>query len=547
MSDTFFTFFARILLAAFFGVTLAAAPVVQPAYPIFGILEFDPDLPDKQIPEGVDFSLIGSTRLIYSGSGALSAIRDARRPLGGGPPVIVYMGGFTTNPGGATAIEKGYRRATAMVDVTVLAAAVDASSDELRVAVPADRELAIKASTADLTDPHDFKKFCFWIRVNDELMQVKAVDAATGVLQVMRGFESKPAAHATGAKVLTPVFVGNRNDLGALRHSNSWPGGPDYLRYALDPHSATAQDYKADVITELMKTGYDGAWLDTFQGYRLYNLCDALGRPVQHYYDFTSGRRYEPATYFAALQDYIRGVRERVRKSTGRNPLLVANNVAGSYEFGGKSLFRTPEHPDLLDGYCFEDSYIGIAGREGKRGGKVLMAPVGPERWIRNLTNQSDAANSGLRAYNMIAMAGYVAAYLNPKMPDYDRLIRFGYGSFLLTVTKERTTVFGLPLLLTKVDGKTAFLPWPEMLFAPIGDPVDGTFDVKRKAPGGDYYQRRFTNGIVYVNPPGAKPVDVAVPHGYVDWQDRRTVGSVHLVGGDAVLLIAVEKRIGHR
>ena len=86
------------------------------------------------------------------------------------------------------------------------------------------------------------------------------------------------------------------------------------------------------------------------------------------------------------------------------------------------------------------------------------MAPVNPDRWVRNLTNQSDAAVSGLRAYNMIAMAGYVAAYLNPRMPDYDRLIRFGYASFLLTATKERTTIFGLPLLLTDRQGKRALL-----------------------------------------------------------------------------------------
>jgi hypothetical protein len=173
-----------------------------------------------------------------------------------------------------------------------------------------------------------------------------------------------------------------------------------------------------------------------------------------------------------------------------------------------------------------------------KRGGPVSLGPAKPDRWLRNLTNQSDAAASGLRSYNMIAMAGYVAANLNPRLPDYDRLIRFGYGSFLLTVTRQRTTLFGLPLLLTEQKGKPAFLPWPEILFAPIGDPVDSGFDAKRKAAGGDYYERRFTNGIVYVNPAEAKPADIAVPAGYADWQTSRPVGTVHLGAGDAVLLL---------
>ncbi len=523
------------LLAGLCAPLFPASP--EPAYPLFGILQRDPALAGEENLTGVDFTQIASARLIYSGGSGLAAVRDARRSMKAGPAVIVYMGGFTTNRGGATAIEKNFRRATAMVDVTTLAAALDESSSEVRVAVPADRELPIHASTADLSDPRDFKKFCFWIRVDDELMQVKAVDASTGILKVKRGFESKAAAHSAGAPVLTPVYVGNREDLGALRHSNSWPGGPDYLRYALDPRSAAAQDYKAGLIIELMKTGYDGAWLDTLQGYRLYNLCDALGRPVRHYYDLSAGRRYNAETYYAALGDYIRGVRARVRRAIGREPVLVANNVAGSYEFGGKSLFRTPAQPELLDGYCFEDSYVGL-GNPVKRGGAVSLAPVSAARWIRNLTNQSDAARSGLPAYNMIAMAGWVSGYLNPRLPNYDRLIRFGYGSFLLTVTRERTTLFGLPLLLTELKGKPSFLPWPEILFAPIGDPLDGVFDAKRTAPGGGYYQRRFTNGIVYVNPPAAAPAEVAVPAGYADWQTGRPAATIRLEAGDAVLLL---------
>ena len=186
------------LMAAMIAPIFPATPELarQPAYPLFGILERDPELAETAGDSaGIDFSLIGSTRLIYSGGSGLSAVRDARKSLGGGPAVIVYMGGFTTNHGGATAIEKSYRRATAMIDVTTLAAALDQNSTEVHVAVPADHELPILASTADLSDPDNFKKFCFWIRIDDELMQVNAVDTVTGILQVKRGFESKPASH----------------------------------------------------------------------------------------------------------------------------------------------------------------------------------------------------------------------------------------------------------------------------------------------------------------------------------------------------------------
>lgn len=532
----------RIFLAA--GLSLFfitnRAQVRQPEYPLFGIVVTDPALKDMQnVPKNIDLSQIGSARVIYTSHlSSLSILRDARKEPGGVPSIIVYMGGFTTNPSGATEVEQGFRRATAMIDVTTLAAPLDANSTEVSLVLPADGELPIKASTADLTDPKNISKFCFWIRVDEELMQVKSIDTAKGLLKVKRGLDSRAATHLKGATVFTPVYVGNRNDLEALRHSNSWPGGPDYLRYALDPRSTVAQDYKASVIIELVKSGYDGAWLDTFQGYKLYNLCDALGRPVTKYYDFSTKRRYESDIYFQALQDYIRGVRARVLKATGRDPVLVANNVSGSYAFGGKSLFRTATDKDLLNGYCFEDSYLRI-GAATNRSELMVLAPGKINNWVRNLTNQSDAAISGLDAYNMIAMAGYVAGNLNQRQPDYDRLIRFGYGSFLLTVTKERTTLFGLPLFLTESKGKPALVPWPEIIFANIGDPVDGTFNVDNKATAGvEYYQRRFTNGLVLVNPDGAKTVTVQLPLGYMDWQTHKPVTTAQLATGDAVLFL---------
>jgi hypothetical protein len=536
----------KMLLIAVFALLFITSwtQVRQPEYPLFGILVTDPALKDMQnVPKTEDLSQIGSACLIYTSHlNTLSILRDARKIPEKTPSLIVYMGGFTTNHGGATEVEEGFRSATAMIDVTKLAAPVDKTSTTISVVLPDDGELPIKASTADVSDPDDNSKYCFWIRIDDELMQVITVDTVKGLLTVKRGLDSRAASHLKGATVFTPVYVGNRNDLGALRHSNSWPGGPDYMRYALDPRSSAAQDYKASFITNFIKSGYDGAWLDTFQGYKLFNLCDALGRPVTQYYDFNSKQRYSPELYFPALQDFIRGLRSRVSQSTGRNPVLVANNVSGTYSYGGKSLFSTPENPDLLDGYCFEDSYLHIESATN-RSELMVLAPGKIDRWKRNLTNQSDAANQGLNAYNMIAMAGYVAGNLNQRQPHYDRLIRFGYCSFLLTVTKDKTSLFGLPLFLTEVNENPAIVPWPEIIFAPVGDPVDGTFNAEKKAGlKAEYYQRHFTNGLVIVNPHEAKPVTVQLPSGYMDWQTHKPVTSVHLVEGDAALFLRQTK-----
>jgi hypothetical protein len=518
----------------------------QPSYPVFGILQTDPQLRGSaSVLAGPDaFAPLCQYRMIYTSENpALAAVRDGRKQAGCKPPVLVYMGGFTTNPGGATQIENGYRQAVAMIDATSLATALDSQATQVRVRIPADGEFPIKASTADVSEPGDKSKYCFWIRVDDELMKVTEADAKTGVLKVQRGFESKAAPHAVEAIVFTPVYLGNRQQLDAIRHSNSWPDGPDYLRYALDPFSEASQKFKADLIIALMKTGYDGAWLDTFQPVP-YNLCDALGRKVQYYWDFHGQRRYDFDSYATALQAFLRGVRHKVKDALGKEPVLAANSISGSYAEGGKRLFAAPDRPDLLDGgYCFEDSYIapkGSSGKKGKKGGlQASFSPHRDDRWLRNVTNEADAARSELQALCMMGPAGYVAAYINPALGNYDQLMRFSWCSFLLTVTKERSTWFGLPLLITRRDGKTGFLPLPEMCFAPIGDPVDSNQIENLKLPNASCYLRKFVHGLVLVNPSGTgDPAAVDVPLGYVDWESKQPVSRISLPPGDARLLL---------
>ena len=94
-----------------------------------------------------------------------------------------------------------------------------------------------------------------------------------------------------------------------------------YAAYDVATKTKPFIDFKADLIIALMKTGYDGAWLDTFQPVP-YNLCDALGRKVQYYWDFHSRRRYDFDSYTTALQAFLRGVRQKVKQALGKEPFL---------------------------------------------------------------------------------------------------------------------------------------------------------------------------------------------------------------------------------
>ena len=128
-------------------------------------------------------------------------------------------------------------------------------------------------------DPQDRTRYCFWLRVDDEFMKVTAVDAATGRVKVVRGFDRTAAvAHRAGSVALAPVYLGNRARDSA-RFSTSWPGARNRIRYAADTSTPEGQAFKARCVAAVMRAGYDGAWWDTYDP-TPYNLCDPLGRAL---------------------------------------------------------------------------------------------------------------------------------------------------------------------------------------------------------------------------------------------------------------------------
>lgn len=522
-------------------VSLAHGASRKPDYPLSGIVSSLPENAARMTGETVPLAdAVAATRLIYtSDTPALRAALRARNDSGQKtPPVIVYMGGFTTNGDDVIVLERDFRTGIAMTPVAKLGVAIDAVTTRFPLTEPVDGELAVKASTADASDTKDSRKFCFWLRVDDELMQVTAVDTASATITVRRGFGgTAAAAHSAGEVALSPVYLGNRRELGAARHTNSWPGGPDYLRYAVDPRQPAAAKFKGGVVVRFMQEGgYDGGWFDTFNP-SPYNLCDALGRKVSHFWDFAQGRPYTFATHLDAMKTYLRNVRATVLAATGRQPVLYANSASASYARGLKELFNTTEIHDLLDGYCFEDSYLKVVAARAQGRDKAATArfePILQDRWLVNLTNHADAAKSGLSGLCMAGPAGYLASYLNPTQPGFEQLLRFSYASYLLTVTSGRSTSFGYTLFETAANRAVA---WPGLLFLGIGEPAQPNDIPALKMPGSPCYSRKFTRGMAVVNPSLAE-ARVTIPAGYVDGIARRPVTDLTLASGDGAILL---------
>lgn len=536
--------FLSLLLASSVLASTLAGAVAQPTFALSGIVQGVPGnthLSDPQLVP-LDYA-VGATRLLYStDTPSLRATLKARNDAGmKAPPIIVYMGGFTTNGPDVPILERHFREGIAMTPVARLAARISATDTELVLDNPVGGELAVKASTAKVSDIKDPNLFCFWLRLDHELVRVTAVDTSSGRISVERGFAgSQAASHAAGISALSPVYLGNRKQLDHARHSNSWPGGPDPLRYAVDPRQPAAAKFKAGLVLKVMEAGYDGAWFDTFQP-KPYNLCDALGRPVPYFWDFEGEKIYDFDTYLEAIKGYLRNIRGTVLAKTGRQPVLYANSASASYARGVKKLFNHADQHDLLDGYCFEDSYLRVEAKRAEGKGLAARAgfvPITGEKWVTNLTNHADAASSGLSGICMAGPAGYLAAFLNNTQPHYEQLLRFSYASYLLTVTSARTTSFGLPLL--EMNGRG--IAWPTMLFTPIGNPVQSNSIDTLRIQGSPCYAREFEQGLVVVNPSDSAVQSVPIPDGFVDAVSHRRVSSVTLRSADGIILLRAKR-----
>ncbi len=544
--------YSCLLLLPLLGTGAALASHRPPAYPVSAIVV--DDFRAQPVAGRPLAEILEPTRMAYyDNTPTLRLIRDARPA--GSPPVIVYMGGFTTNGADILWLEKEYRRGIAMVQVARLAHDLDATAREFTLVEPRDGELAVVASTADGVDLQDRSRYCYWLRLDDELMKVTAVDAATGRVTVERGFDrSAPAAHRAGTAALGPVYLGNR-DRPSVRFSASWPGASGRIRYAVEPSLPEAQDYKARCVIEVMRAGYDGAWWDTFRPEPV-NLCDALGRSLKagSIWNPATGRPHDFASSLESLKTYTREIRAIVHRTTGREPVLFANSVASTYNLGAKGLINGPATHGLLDGYCLEDSFLTPettppGGNESRRRGAdsgpstpppVVYHPITGKVWLQKATILADAACARLHVIAMSGAAGYLAGRLNSDQPEYARLLRYSYASLLLTVTAERSTSLGLPLIVQHGAAQpTTATPWPELLYAPIGDPAGPNDLTQLKLADSPCYARHFTGGYVVVHPgePG-EPAEVGVPAGLVNAENGRPVASVKLAPGDAVILV---------
>ncbi len=495
----------------------------KPAYPLYAVCS----KPPRQIPSD-DLRTLATQFAFAHGGFEPEQISELHRH---NPAfkTLIYMNSTYTRPSDdVPAIEKHYRRAIAMTHTADLAGDIDAAQQRLRLVGLGGNErrgkpaqpIAIRASTVDgdvSARIGSTQKYVFWIRIGDELMRVEQFDPASGDITVTRGFDgSARTAHRAGAPVLAPLYLGfKRNDKD--KHPGLYPGGPgDDLRYVLDANAPESWRFKAEqALAAMASTGADGVWLDTLN-VGDFNVSDCLGRNAQ-VWNFAMGEPCAKDHFRAGQERKIDFMQHHIRGKTGRWPFLVANNMVHRHYRPGSGglkllIVPTPIKPRPLDAYCMEGA----------------LQPSGDlEDWRANVQTIMDAAQSDAPAAPIIGAAGSKSVAAEADTPGRDQRERFGYAMYLLGVEASRRTYMGTYAFYA--EGQDRRVRVHRQYYYPIGDPAQtvkpAELEVYRLSDS-PIYQRRFTNGLVLVNPT-AEAAEVKLPAAMLDPDSEQRITTI--------------------
>ena len=432
---------------------------------------------------------------------------------------IQHAGPSTVRSGIA---EKQLRRQILYYPCATLAGAINAkaSAFKLEHRVGASR-VSLKASTVAGAESRNSRQYVTWIRVDDELMRIETFNAETGEICVTRNFDGgNLQEHALNAGVYCPVY-------------GVPPGGaPEWeqalgLTYHYDPAYPARWAHLFEELCEAVENGADGLWIDLVmdRGWREVDINGNELRSAEENqspcWNFASGRFYLKDELRKKNEEGVRVLQERFRAKYGRQPLLYGFSLTASrFEEGSGGhkylLLPTEAKPRPLDGmgieefmggYNMEEWLLWTRSRKVTPPKKALYSSTAAYRnWAENIRLLMRCAQSNLTAMPFIINANPRAAIFQ----ELDRKSRhdwelWAYCGYLLGVEKKEgkcPTPLGVNMFYQENNQRSVRID--PLYYWRIGEPLESRkpkdFE-KYQVKGTEVFQRRFSHGLVLVNP----------------------------------------------
>lgn len=406
-----------------------------------------------------------------------------------------------------------------------------------------------------------------WLRIDDELMRIEEFDADTATVAVTRGFDgSKAVAHGKGDAVCHPTY-NSKGVPGDSREEFENRGG--FLAYIADPAATLRWDRVRDMTLETIRSGYDGVWIDCL-GSISFGAVDVFAKSVNskkthnrtdeavmegwdeasHYrrvWNFRKNRPYDYNDHREYCEAGLARAYRELEKELGYVPMICANNIGPGYypKMGSRKryMMSTQVKPRPLDAYCMEGFVAGIGTEEFERflrDRKVRPAPTlqDLEGWQVQVGILMDAYQDGLCAAPMMTQAGWKTqlfeAYDDAQREPYEL---YAYASFLLAVEKDAPARLGRPAF-SGMGRERRVKIYPHYYW-PLGAPSESKKELEAyRVPGRVSYWRKFSKGLVIVNPSENVDRAIAIDPPLFDPATGRKVRSVDLAPKNGRILL---------
>ena len=350
-------------------------------------------------------------------------------------------------------------------------------------------------------------KYPFVLRVDNEIMKILEVSGNTA--KVIRGiWGTAQDTHGIGDNVLSPTYVTNPNST-----------SPSF-GYHLDPaHPVRWRALADQCMDDMGNRSADGIWIDIL-GSTTLRATRMDGVITHNYWNRKTGTLYTKSNFRKASERGVDFIQDTIFSVMGKYPVIWGNNMTAYTFMDGihdryKFLVPTEEKPRPIDGYCIEDAWGGYTPEqwiEFNEKGKLITpakATLGDHNyrnWKMNLEEIMFCAQAGWSAAPQMingGMKNYAFEFLEEN--EQSDWFRWAYASYLLAVeipdSGKISTYQGITALRLRDEIREIVID--PCLQWKIGTPV-----VSHPPEQSDLYKinsrtygRKFTNGIVLVNP----------------------------------------------
>jgi hypothetical protein len=573
-------------ITAVFALVVAAPGAVALDFPLYGILSDGGTV----IPTSQDVKTVASVFWMTQGSfnvnpGVLRQANASFRP-------IRYVPTWATND--MRAVETSPLRSDTLgYKAGLLASGISSTATSIVISL-ADTRFTAPTFPASAATSGDISTSCSdfvsWIRLDSELIKVTAVSAVDNAtkaysVSVIRGFSNTaPASHSAGAVVLAPAYNSNMPPASAACAARGGGAAIDYQVNPVGLGRTSVTMLVNQTIESVLQLNYSGVWFDcwaasafqavTGSGERL-STSDTPGDP-NSLWDVSASPpvQFTPQMYHKGEAQRLAAVQEAVKPTLGtanKDYFIYANNLqANKYTDSGGGDARFLMQDQVVPAWPGNDTLVSYEPLAGYSNEAYGLYEVGDCHFavvyhqdlgtiISNMLMLSNLSYQGLASMPMVAQAGCKSPALERISFDgRDLYEQFSYGVYLLAVSRSlaagETTSFGLPVLYwrntTAPNGTvttTKFAHVHERYSYGLGEPEWPTAPVTNAsqwqlwpASHGQLLGRRFSNGLVILNPAEASPaMGVALNETLLDPDNGwAPTNSVDVVNGTAKILL---------